>query len=402
MIYLVRHGETAPADGKKRCLGGRGGSDAKDPPLTDYGLHEAELLGSWFSGKVSAVYASPLRRTSQTAERIAEASGLPVHYADGLREVDTGLFDGLTFEEIRERYPAEYAERGEDLWGVPAPGGESFREAGIRFRETMEMILREHSHEDDGRGIVITAHAGVIRAFLHLILQEPDTSASPEGCQLCSGVISPAGRESEKSDGNAFLRRPQPYGAITILQCMTKRGLSPLLLLASGWKPDSFFGEEEILRAFEHFDTPEGVISHMRAVAAFLMKIGEEMGFPKEYDWERLRKAALVHDIARTRKHHPDAGADYLAGEGFDGISALVRYHQSIKPTDLLVLTEEDLLFYADKRVLGSRAVSVQERFDASLAKCGTPEAVVKNTMLREKTEIIESKIKLYLTSRQF
>ncbi len=77
---------------------------------------------------LAAVYTSPLPRCIQTAQVISAAK-FPCGRAGASRD-DTGLWEGLTFVEIKSRYPAEYAARGQHMGTVAPPGGESFRDAG--------------------------------------------------------------------------------------------------------------------------------------------------------------------------------------------------------------------------------------------------------------------------------
>ena len=81
-LYLIRHGQCR--DGAHRCIGGT------DLPLDEVGLCQAERLRQWARSKpLTAVYTSPLSRCRETA-RILSDGRLPVHTADGLREMDGG------------------------------------------------------------------------------------------------------------------------------------------------------------------------------------------------------------------------------------------------------------------------------------------------------------------------
>lgn len=136
----------------------------------------------------------------------------------------------------------------------------------------------------------------------------------------------------------------------------------------------------------------------MEAVAQFLDVLEEEMSL-SDHKWERLKKAALVHDICRTQSQHAKAGAEVLRKEGYREIAKLVEGHHSCKNfadielRDMFVLSEEELLFYADKRVREERVVSLAERFETSMQKCRTPEAKENHDRLYEKAKGIETKI---------
>ncbi len=333
---------------------------ATDLPLSEAGRRQAALLGDFFAGKrLTAVFSSPLTRCLETAEAVSKAADLPEAEIFGdLRELDAGLWDGLSFDEIRRRWPEDHRRRGEDLGNYRIPGGESFAEAGERFRACLDEVIGASSGD-----IAVFAHAGVIRACLCLLTGRP------------LGEV---------------LELPQPFGGISTLA----ESDGELTVERIGWRPLSMLDETEM---YGHFQTPETVIAHMRATAAFLSDLLDRL--PGAYDRERLVKAALVHDIARTKPRHADTAADYLEKEGFAGTAALVRLHQSAEPTDPETLTEADLLFYADKRLLGDRTVTVEERFAASREKCRTPEALQKHAALEEKARLIEAKIEKQLSA---
>ena len=102
-VYLIRHGEPDFPGGKRMCLG------RTDLPLSPVGRMRAAMAGAYLrDAGISAVFSSPLRRAAGTAAHI----GAPVSTDAGFAEADYGVWDGLTFEEIRRDYPALYARRG--------------------------------------------------------------------------------------------------------------------------------------------------------------------------------------------------------------------------------------------------------------------------------------------------
>lgn len=123
-VYLVRHAEPLLPDHVWRFIGAR-----SNPPLSPDGIAQAQELTARFEHvRLSVVWSSGLARSLQTAEI---AAGLPagaIRIEPRLREVDLGLWDGLSGPEIQERYPREYAERESDLVEFRFPEGESFRE----------------------------------------------------------------------------------------------------------------------------------------------------------------------------------------------------------------------------------------------------------------------------------
>jgi 2,3-bisphosphoglycerate-dependent phosphoglycerate mutase len=100
-LLLVRHAESV--GNAERRLQGQG-----DFPLSERGIGQAQRLAQRLAAESPppvALYASPLLRTSQTADIVSDAIGLPVETVDDLREYDFGEVSGLTWSEIGERYP---------------------------------------------------------------------------------------------------------------------------------------------------------------------------------------------------------------------------------------------------------------------------------------------------------
>lgn len=162
---LLRHGETA-LTGQQR-FSGSGGSD---PALSEVGRAQAERAAAALAaqGGVRAVVSSPLARCRQTAEVAATLLGLPVAVEPGLRETDFGAWDGLTFAEAGERYPAEFA-----AWlgsaSVAPPGGESFAQTAERVAEARDRLLDAHL----GRTVLLVSHVTPIKTLVRLALGAP-------------------------------------------------------------------------------------------------------------------------------------------------------------------------------------------------------------------------------------
>ena len=164
-IYMVRHGMPQGAEKGRRYLG------LTDEPLCKEGKRQADNAGQLIAGLVSSekirLASSTLRRSIQTAKIINEHIGCNyVEIDDELREIDLGVWDGKYAEDIRESCPEEYEARGRDLLNYRIPEGETFAEAGERFKDAVNEIVRWAS---DDEVFVIVAHAGVIRAGLSLM-----------------------------------------------------------------------------------------------------------------------------------------------------------------------------------------------------------------------------------------
>ena len=154
-ILLVRHGATIfTAD---RFAG------STDVPLSSEGRHQvAQLATRLGTEPLTAIYASPLARTVETARVVAESHRLPVQAAPGLREVDHGHWEGLTRREAAERYPAEYDQwEAHPLHAAPA-GGETGQAVLTRARTALDTILATHP----GEHVLVVSHKAVIRLLV--------------------------------------------------------------------------------------------------------------------------------------------------------------------------------------------------------------------------------------------
>lgn len=154
-VLFVRHGQT-PTTGKK--LPGR----APGLHLADTGVEQATKAGERLAAltKVTAVYASPMERTQETAAPIAKACGLRVRTHKGLIEADFGAWTGKNLSALRklpewqtvQRYPS----------GFRFPKGESFPEMQTRMTGAVAELVAKHP----GETIVAVSHADTIKAAI--------------------------------------------------------------------------------------------------------------------------------------------------------------------------------------------------------------------------------------------
>lgn len=154
-LILVRHGQA-----ESNALGVIGGS--RDYPLTDLGREQARAAAHRLAGtSIDAIYASDLSRASETAGFIAAASGLEVVEHAGLRERTWGDAEGLTREQIADRFGRD-TPRGEGA--IP---NEETHTAFLARVTPLFTELHERHLEDR---VVVVSHAGTILAVLsHLI-----------------------------------------------------------------------------------------------------------------------------------------------------------------------------------------------------------------------------------------
>ena len=162
VTLLLRHGQT-PMSVQKRYAG------RSDVPLTDAGVAQAAAAAKRLApAGIAAIVASPLKRTVQTAEQVAAVTGLPVVTEDGFRETDFGAWEGLTFAEVRERWPSEMTAWLADPEVAP-PGGESFAEVSERVTAALHRVLAGRT----GQRILVVSHVTPIKTLVAAALLAP-------------------------------------------------------------------------------------------------------------------------------------------------------------------------------------------------------------------------------------
>lgn len=166
-LILVRHGVTDHT-AKRLFSGGLGGAN---PGLNDEGRAQVRATGDWLAPlaeQVQALISSPVRRTRESAEILAERFEKPVLVEDGVAEMEFGLWDGLSFAEIQERYPDDLSAWLGNL-DVPPSGGESFREVEARVLEGRDRIVAAHY----GTTVVVVSHVTPIKTLVADALGAP-------------------------------------------------------------------------------------------------------------------------------------------------------------------------------------------------------------------------------------
>jgi len=160
-VCFVRHGTTATTG---KVLPGR----ARGLHLSDKGQAEAEKAGEGLAGlPVSAVYASPLERTRETASAISRHVGKPVVVDRGLIECDFGSWTGESLARLRKLPEWQTVQRWPSTFRFP--GGESFIELQARLSDAVERICKAHP----GQVVVAVSHADCIKAVVATALGVP-------------------------------------------------------------------------------------------------------------------------------------------------------------------------------------------------------------------------------------
>jgi alpha-ribazole phosphatase len=169
-LYLIRHGETE--GGEIRRYKG-----TIDVPLSEKGVRQMEQVSRYIhqntvynqnseyrirGTELSAVYCSDLSRAIRSAEIVAEPHSLKPIIVAFLRERNFGLWEGMSFDEIREKYPLEFDTWADNPLKFSPMEGESTLAMRDRVIQTMNEIMENHNMEN----IAIVAHGGVNRIIL--------------------------------------------------------------------------------------------------------------------------------------------------------------------------------------------------------------------------------------------
>jgi broad specificity phosphatase PhoE len=159
-VYLVRHGATQ-LTAENRFSGAVG------VELSDEGRWQAARLGERMRDEgVTALYSSPLSRTMDTARIIAGSSGLEIRQRDGLREISHGRWEGLTRDEVEQRFGDEYSSWEQDPFTFAPEGGES----GVSVLARALPVIRELVTKHPGERVMAVSHKATIRLLLSSLL----------------------------------------------------------------------------------------------------------------------------------------------------------------------------------------------------------------------------------------
>lgn len=249
---FIRHARPDFPLGERRCIG------RTDISLGALGRMQACLLGETVHFPV--VYSSPLKRAVETAAYIAD----DVIAVPGLEEAYCGEWDGLSFDEIRSRWPEQYEARGRDQT-LAMPGGEPVDAAGLRFAAALK---------DVPEGSAVVAHNMVICEYLKI------------------------------KQGHRF-----PYAAVI------ENGL------AREAHPEMTPELARKLRAAAGI--PQKIERHCDAVAAEALRLSNGLGL----DSNIIECAAILHDVARLENRHEITGGRYLTELGYPEFGDAIRQH---------------------------------------------------------------------------
>lgn len=159
-IYFARHGET-DWNVQKRIQGGT------DIELNEIGIQQARNLGEKIAMEhlgIEKIYSSKLKRAYKTASVIGDRIDTEVVVMDGLEEIHLGLWEGMRWSEVEEKYPEEYRKWYENRRYHKPPQGESYQELMERVMSAIHLILKK-----EHQSVLVVTHSADIVTLLAMI-----------------------------------------------------------------------------------------------------------------------------------------------------------------------------------------------------------------------------------------
>lgn len=202
-FIIIRHGYSA--FNKSRTFSGQ-----YDVPLDEVGHRQARDAAEYIlkNYRIDAIVSSDLSRAVDTAKPVADALSLPIVLDRELRELDTGKWTGLTFEEIQKRYPDTFTLYCNNVGYGHPDGGESYGQLIERSARAMARLAEKYEEKT----VLVATHGGFIRclrcALLGVSLDEvkdiphvPNASITVAEYEKGKGTITLVGYADYLRDG---------------------------------------------------------------------------------------------------------------------------------------------------------------------------------------------------------
>ncbi len=155
-IYLIRHAQSV-SNLSGRFMG------QYNVPLSEYGRGQLAGLAEYFKEiHLDALYASPLMRARDTAIAAGSNQGLMPILRPRLMEIGGGVWENMTWDDIKETHAEEYRIWRDEPWKFKVEGGEHMREVYDRVAAEMTCI----AEENDGKTVAVASHGCAIRNFM--------------------------------------------------------------------------------------------------------------------------------------------------------------------------------------------------------------------------------------------
>ena len=160
IIIFIRHGETE-WNLSSRLMG------QLDSPLTKKGIAQGKAIAERLSKEqFTTLYSSDLGRAYYTAKFISETAEKKIVLEEDLREMNMGIYQGLTKEEMLIKYPKEMRLFEELGQGYTLPGAENILVKDKRVKRVMKKIALRHV----GEKVVVVSHGGILTSFFEFVL----------------------------------------------------------------------------------------------------------------------------------------------------------------------------------------------------------------------------------------
>ncbi|WP_312258555.1 histidine phosphatase family protein [Romboutsia ilealis] len=159
-LILVRHALTV--DNQKSRLSGH-----IDSSISEEGREQIDKITNYLKDfDIDKIYTTTSSRTKDTVKKLSELKSIEIIEKESLKEISFGDFEGLTFDEIKDKYPKEFQDMIEKGYEYKYPNGESLIDSYNRVCIELDNII---SNNDD-RTILICSHGGTIRNIITYLI----------------------------------------------------------------------------------------------------------------------------------------------------------------------------------------------------------------------------------------
>lgn len=159
-LILVRHALTV--DNQKSKLSGH-----IDSSISEEGKEQIDKITNYLKDfDIDKIYTTTSSRTKDTVKKLSELKSIEIIEKESLKEISFGDFEGLTFDEIKDKYPKEFQDMIEKGYEYKYPNGESLIDSYNRVCIELDNII---SNNDD-RTILICSHGGTIRNIITYLI----------------------------------------------------------------------------------------------------------------------------------------------------------------------------------------------------------------------------------------
>lgn len=188
-LIVVRHGQSV-SNLQKRFTG------QHETALTALGHLQAENTALFLDGyRIDKIYASDLSRAMETARHTASRKGLEIIPDKGFREINAGLWEGMEYQAIKEKFPEHYDKWLTDLGRAHPDGGESVAQLAARVWTATDRVIAENR----GKTVAVFTHATPLR-----MLGCRWHGLGPEGAMKINGCANASVSIVEYEDDGSF------------------------------------------------------------------------------------------------------------------------------------------------------------------------------------------------------